>query len=403
VSSSTVSFALQDLTVHPNALAAHYSRFRVAERLLLTGHSHQAWPDCTLEGQLRAWNDAAEWVDDKWERAFAEADRVREGYRRLLGDPSGYYSLAANTFELLVRLMSALPLGQRPRLVTTDSEFHSLRRLLTRLEEEGIEVIRVAAHPAADVGERLAASTDNRTAAVLTSTVFFNSAQIAGALSDAAEACRQNGAALVLDAYHQLNVVPISLAEAGLEDAFVVGAGYKYCQLGEGNGFLRFPSPCRLRPVATGWFAEFGELTHEPDPSRVQYQAGHDRFAGATYDPTSHYRAAEVFRFFQDHQLDVDFLRQVSQHQIGLLCRLFDGLDLDPGLIDRDRQIPLQSLGGFLALRSPHAEAIWQGLKEAGVYTDQRADIVRLGPAPYLADRQLEESMHHLGQVVRAV
>jgi len=338
VSSNIVSFSLQDLTTHPNPLAPYYSRFRVAERLLLTGHSHQAWPDRAFEGQQRAWKDASEWVDDKWERAFLEADRVREGYRRLLGDPSGHYSLAANTFELLVRLLSALPLRQRPRLVTTDSEFHSLRRLLTRLEEEGVEVERIDAHPAVNVGERLAAVTDEKTAAVLTSTVFFNSAQIAGGLTQAAEACRQHGAVLVLDAYHQLNVVPMSLAQADLTDAYVVGAGYKYCQLGEGNGFLRFPADCRLRPVATGWYAEFGELTHEHDSIKVQYHAGHDRFAGATYDPTSHYRAAEVFAFFQGHELDVALLRQVSQHQIGLLCRLFDALDLSPNVIDKAGQ-----------------------------------------------------------------
>ena len=403
VSSSRVSFTLQDLSTHPNRLAAHYSRFRVTERLLLTGHSHQAWPDRAFAGQERAWNDAAEWVDDKWEKAFAEANRVREGYRRLLGDPSGFYSLADNTFDLLVRLISALSLRQRPRLVTTDSEFYSLRRLLTRLEEEGVEVERVAAHPAVNVGERLAAATDAKTAAVLTSTVFFNSAHIAGALTRAAEACRQHGAVLVLDAYHQLNVVPMSLTDAGLEDAFVVGAGYKYCQLGEGNGFLRFPADCRLRPVATGWFAEFGELTYEQSSTGVQYNAGHDRFAGATYDPTSHYRAAEVFAFFHEQQLDVGLLRRVSQHQIGMLCRLFDGLDLDPSLIARDRRVPLQSLGGFLALRSPHAEAIWQRLKDAGVYTDQRGDIVRLGPAPYLSDHQLEEAMGHLGRIVGAI
>jgi kynureninase len=249
----------------------------------------------------------------------------------------------------------------------------------------------------------LAAATDEKTAAVLTSTVFFNSAQIAGGLTQAAEACRQHGAVLVLDAYHQLNVMPMSLAEADLTDAYVVGAGYKYCQLGEGNGFLRFPADCRLRPVATGWFAEFGELTHEHDATKVPYHAGHDRFAGATYDPTSHYRAAEVFAFFQEHELDVALLRQVSQHQIGLLCRLFDALDLSADVIDRDRQVPLGRLGGFLALRSPHAETIWRGLKQAGVYTDQRADIIRFGPAPYLSDHQLEEAMGILGQVVEAI
>ncbi|PYR64621.1 MAG: hypothetical protein DMF88_22635, partial [Acidobacteria bacterium] len=50
-------------------LAAHYSRFRVTERVLLTGHSHQAWPDVGFEAQQRAWLDAAELVDDKWDRA----------------------------------------------------------------------------------------------------------------------------------------------------------------------------------------------------------------------------------------------------------------------------------------------------------------------------------------------
>ena len=69
-----------DLFTSPNLLAPHYSAFRVSERLLLTGHSHQAWPDCARDGHLEAWDDAAELVDDKWERAFAKADRVRRGF-----------------------------------------------------------------------------------------------------------------------------------------------------------------------------------------------------------------------------------------------------------------------------------------------------------------------------------
>ena len=398
-----MAYTLQELRGEPNPLATHYRRFRVAERLLLTGHSHQAWPDCAFDGQQRAWLDAAAWVDDKWQRAAIEADRVRTGYRRLLDDPEGRYSLAANTFELLVRLLSALPLRRRPRLVTTDSEFYSLRRLLARLEEEGVEIVRVTAHPAVDVGERLAAATDDHTAAVLTSTVFFNSAEIAGGLGLAADACRRHGAALVLDAYHQLNVVPASLRREGLEDAFVVGAGYKYLQLGEGNGFLRFPADCQLRPIATGWFAEFGELSQPHRRHEVRYHAGDERFAGATYDPTSHYRAAEVFAFFAEHRLDDRILRQMSQHQVGMLIHLFDELDLDPSVIDRDRQIGLDRLGGFLALRSRWAAEIWRGLKTRGVFTDQRADILRFGPAPYLADRQLREAMDHLAQVVASV
>src|SRR5918993_98575 len=108
-----------------NPLASHYSRFRVSERLLLTGHSHQAWPDVGFEAQQRAWLDAAELVDDKWERASAIADRVKSHWSRLLNDPSGSIALGQNTHELVTRLLSALPLGERRRLVTTDGEFHT--------------------------------------------------------------------------------------------------------------------------------------------------------------------------------------------------------------------------------------------------------------------------------------
>src|SRR5256886_9358925 len=57
------------------------------------------------------------------------------------------------------------------------------------------------------------------------------------------------GAELLVDAYHALDVVPFSLQRDRLLEACVVGGGYKYCQLGEGNAFLRIPAGCTLRPV----------------------------------------------------------------------------------------------------------------------------------------------------------
>ncbi|HXT22444.1 MAG TPA: kynureninase, partial [Thermoanaerobaculia bacterium] len=368
----------------PNALASEYSRFRVGERLLLTGHSHQAWPDRAFEGQRAAFDDAALLVDDKWERAFEKAARVRAGFARLLGDREGSLALASNTHELLVRFLSALPLlggterRQRPRIVTTDAEFHSARRQLDRLAEAGVELVRVAAAPAASAGERVAAAIDDRTAAAIVSTVFFTDAGIAGGLELAAEACARHGAELLLDAYHQLNVVPFSLA--GVERAFVVGGGYKYCQLGEGNAFLRVPPGCRLRPVVTGWFAEFAELAGEPRAGTVGYPNGGARFAGATYDPVSHYRGARVFGFFAEHGLTPDLLRKISLHQVGLLADRFDAIDAPEYLITRDRDRSREEFGGFLALRSPFAPRLRAGLAARGLQSDSRGEFLRLGP-----------------------
>jgi kynureninase len=390
------------VTISAEALAPHYSRFRVAERLLLTGHSHQAWPDVGFAAQQQAWLDAAELVDEKWDRAFAIADRVRTGFARLLDDPGGEIALGTNTHELVVRFLSALPLAQRPRLVTTDGEFHTIRRQLDRLSEEGIEVVRVPARPADQVAERLARMVTDRTAAVLVSAVLYENAHIVPNLGITLEACRRFGAELLVDAYHALNVVPFSLVAERLGGAFIVGGGYKYCQLGEGNAFLRLPPDCDLRPVITGWYSEFALLASPPITGPVPYGAGPARFAGATYDPTSHYRAAAVFDFFAQQGLTPPLLRQVSQHQVGLLAREFDDLGVNPRVIDRDRRsVPLEATGGFLALRAPRAGEISVALRRRGVWTDYRGETLRLGPAPYLSDVQLRDAVRALGEAAR--
>lgn len=391
----------EDLRGSPNPLAEHYSRFRVAQRLLLTGHSHQAWPDVAADGQLEAFTDAAEGVDAKWDKAFLKADAVRRGFRLLLDDPSGDYALDANTHALVVRFLSALPLRGKPRLVTTDSEFHTLRRQLARLGEEGIEVVRVPAEPVDTLAARLGAEVNAGTSAVLVSYVLFDSARIVPRLDLLAEICGSAGVELLVDAYHALGVVPLSVPAMGLTSAWITGGGYKYLQLGEGNCFLRLPGhAAELRPVITGWFAEFDALADEANPELVAYSPGGARFAGSTYDPTSHYRAARVFEFFHDHGLTPEFLREVSQHQTGLLASEFDALGAPEEVITRDRSAPREAFGGFLALRSSRAAHLRRALAEHGVLTDSRGEVLRFGPAPYLSDEQLVAAMATLGKVL---
>jgi kynureninase len=395
-----MALAVADLAQHPNPLSAHYRRFCVAERVLLTGHSHQAWPDVAREGLLRAFDDAAHEIDKKWQRAFVVAERVQRGFARLLGDPgsdSGAdLALGASTHDLLIRWLSALPLRQKPRLVTTDGEFHSIRRQLDRLEEEGLEIVRIASAEPATLAERLAVALDEQTAAVLVSSVLFRSARLVPHLDQLAAAAERRGVELLVDTYHHLNVVPMTLA--GLENAWIVGGGYKYCQLGEGNCFLRVPPGRDLRPVVTGWFAEFADLAAAPK-GWIGYGRGALAFAGATYDPTSNYRAAAVFDFFEDQGLTPELLRAISQHQVSRLAEAFDGLDLDPAIIRRP-QVATAALGGFLVLSCAAAEEIAAALRRLEVHVDARGDALRLGPAPYLSDRQLDDAVAALEAVV---
>jgi len=381
-------------------LAPHYSRFRVSERLLLTGHSHQAWPDVAFEAQQQAWLDAADFVDDKWAKAEEQAQQVRAGFARLVGTPADEIVLGQNTHELVTRWLSALPLAARPRLVTTDGEFHSMRRQLDRLAEERLDVVKVAARPVETLAERLSACVGDRTAAVLVSSVLFDTAEIVPNLDSVASACARHGAHLLVDAYHHLNVVPFDVTTQRLETAFVTGGGYKYCQLGEGNCFLRVPPDQNLRPVITGWFAEFADKEHA-NAAGVAYPSGAAALMGATYDPVSHYRAAAVFDFHARLGLDAHRLREINQQQVSLLKYRFEVLDVDAA-VAQTVAMPDGRRGGFLAIRAPHARDVSAALHNRGVRCDARGSLLRLGPAPYLHDDQLVEAVEILGDVLTA-
>jgi kynureninase len=393
----------EDLRAGPNPLAADYAMFGVGERLLLSGHSHQAWPDVALEGQVEAFDDAALLVDEKWERAFAKADELRAAVGALLGDPGAPVALGQNTHELVLRFLSALDLRARPRLVTTDGEFHTLRRQLARLGDAGLDVVRVPAPPADTLAARLADAVDDRTAAVLVSAVLFETARIVPGLGTLAEASAVRGAELLVDVYHAVGPRQVALGALGLGGAWVVGGGYKYLQHGEGNCWLRLPPQAgAMRPAITGWFAEFDALAAEHRPGGpVPYGVLPARFAGSTYDPTSHYRAARVVRFFAERGLTPALLEASYRHQLALLAAEVDALDLPAAVLARDRAAPLDAFAGFLALESPVAGDLQAALAARGVATDSRGRYLRLGPAPYLSDAQLREAVALLGEIAR--
>lgn len=355
--------------------------------MLLTGHSHQAWPDVAREAMLDAFDDAARHVDDKWQRAFEAAEAVRRAVAaRVQGDPR-QIALGANTHELVTRFLSAIPAGRRGHLVTTSGEFHTIRRQLRRLREEGVAVDVVDAEPVSTLAARVASRLHDDTGAALVSSVLFETSAVVPHLDQLAAACAARGALLLVDAYHAYNVVPFALRDLG-PGAFVVAGGYKYAQYGEGVCFLAVPEGSALRPVCTGWFADFAHLA-APDRGAVTYAAdGAERFAGATYDPVSHYRARAVARFFDAQGLTVDALRGTSLAQTRRILDALDaaGMDVRTPRADAAR-------GGFVAVRVEGAPAACDALRAEGVFVDSRGDSLRLGPAPYLTDAELDHGV----------
>lgn len=380
-----------------------YSRFDVARRLLFTGHSHQAWPDAAFDAVREYEEMVCREVDGKWLHAFERTELLRGYLRSFYDDPDGAYCCGLNTHMLLVSWLSCLDLRSRPRILSTDGEFHSLHRQLAALEPHGVQVEWLPHADPDQLAEHVERSLGPDVSAVMVSRVFFETARVNTALERIALAANAHGVPLLVDDYHGTNVVPLSLRGGALEQAYVLIGGYKYLQWGEGNCFLRFPRSSGLWPVVTGWFASFGTLDRPRGREAVAFDPGDQRFATGTYDPVSQYRASGTVRFFERNGLTPTILQTQYQLQTALLRRLFLARDPDPAQIRLAVESPQVPLGGFVAFRSPGAREISAALRRRGVYTDARGEILRAGPAPYTTSSQCREFIDVLVEATESV
>lgn len=366
----------------PLPLRDHFSRFLQAEpgRLHVAAHSHHPWPDVTADAHQRAWEDAARHQDDKWDVVFGEvvpAAQRAVADRLSLPDPTTV-TFGPNTHGFVLRLLSCLP--ERPRLLTTDAEFHSFARQIRRLEEAGrVEVERVSAEPFATFPERFAAAAQpGGHDLVFLSQVFFDSGYIVPEVERIVAAVPDDRTFVVLDAYHGFMAVPTDFASLAGR-AFYLAGGYKYAMAGEGTCFLHAPPGYAPRPVDTGWFAGFGALADRP--GAVGYATDGSRFAGATFDPTGLYRFVAVQRWWDAIGLTV---AAVHHHVGGLQERFLQGLaDADVAHPSVDALVPgreeVADRGHFLTFRLPEAGRLREALAAHRVVTDHRGDRLRFG------------------------
>lgn len=372
------------------ALRAAYGRFLVEGRVLLTGHSHQAWPDVARDALVQSFDDAARLVDAKWNEAvFPRLQTVGEGILDRMGfDRADPIAFGKSTHELVYRLLTCLPLAERPRIVTTQSEFYSLRRQLSRLAEEGVRVDWVPSQPREGLADRLLAALVPGTALLAISAVLFDDAFVVPRLGEIAARAAEIGALVLVDAYHAFNVVPLAWGPAQ-PHIFATSGGYKYAAFGEGLCWMRLPPDCALRPVYTGWFADFGALTR-PQGAEVAYGPGGMRFAGGTFDPSSIYRAHAVLAHWDRFGLTPARLRAISLRQTRRILERLDAGGRGAAVVSPRAD---ERRGGFVTVRAPGAEAMVTRLRARGVLVDARNETLRLGPAPFLTDEEIDRGI----------
>jgi selenocysteine lyase/cysteine desulfurase len=378
---------------------SHFSRSlsRAGAPLHFAAHSHHPWPDVSFVAQQQAWEDAAVHLDRKWDNVVAVQERLARGHvaRHLNLSSPDTVVFAQNTHELYLRLLSCLPTTTKPKVLGSDSEFHSFSRQSRRLAEAGsIELELVPTDPIAVFADGLVESAQRFQPNFLyVSHVFFDSGWSFDSFASLIDVI-DDDALVVIDGYHSFLARPVDWAP-WQDRIFYLAGGYKYAMAGEGCCFMHCPPNYGARPINTGWYANFRSLAQLQE--QVAYPADGERFRGSTYDPTSIYRFNAVMQWMLDQGLDAVALYRRSMEAQDLFLTAAETKDLSMGTLLSNPDGNMRPR--FLSYVNDRASDISRALMDQDVITDHRNDRLRIGFSIYQDEEDIERLVCALSTV----
>ncbi len=305
---------------------------------------------------------------DAWTPWLAEEQAYRAGLASLLHLPRADCVVPrVSAGSALRAVLNTLPAGAT--VLTTDAEFVSVSVVLAQYVAAGrLRVVRAAAS-----GEAMSAALlrEKAVSLAVVSQVLYADARLLPGLPALARACREQGAALLVDCYHALGVVPVDMA--AMDCDYLIGGCYKYLRGGPGAAFLALSprvADAASRPLDIGWFAQQPgtDAWQEGGPALL---TGGEGWSGATPPVLTYYQARSGLAFTR--AMGVERLRAYSLAQLH---------SLRAGLAEHG----IASEGGnalhgaFLSIATPRADEIVMHLAAREIVVDAREGRVRVCP-----------------------
>lgn len=348
----------------------------------LNSCSMGAVPRGARTAAARYFDAVEQWRDRVFGDLFAEVTEYADGIAELIGAARGSVALDVSVSALLGRVLSALPWSDRPRAITTDLEFPSVRFLLNAFRRYGCEPHVVPSRDGVTIDvERVVEAIDERTRVVVLSHVTFAT----GALVDVAPIvarARERGALVVLDAYQSIGVVPVDVERMGVD--VVLGGAHKWL-CGAFDLAFAWVEPsllATLEPAATGWMASRDPLSFAHAEG---WGEGAQRLAAGTPALVPAITSREGLRLVRE--LGASAIRARS---LAMTARIFDHADvagiqtLTPRADD--------ARGGVVSLRVPDGARAVADLEAAGFVCSYRNGL-RLAPHFYNTDDEIDAMM----------
>ena len=349
-------------------------RFPIFERLVYINSCSQG----ALSDSVRASYDAylRDW-DEKgapWEYWVERGETARAAFARLVNADPDEVAVTTSLSAAVSSLASGLRFAQRSKVVLTDWEFPTIGQIWHAQEARGARVVHVREDEDGTLPyEAFDRAIDEDTQLVSITHVCYRN----GAMLDVEPIVRlahERGAMVLLDAYQSAGSVPLDVRALGVE--FLAAGSLKYLLGSAGLAWLyaRRDAIERIRPTATGWFAD--EDIFAMDVSDYSPASDARRFQYGTPPVPSIYAGIAGIELMEEIGVE-----DTRAHVEELNRRLIDGLDDLRATVVTPRK--RRRRGALVCVRSRDVGALVAALRREGIVTSSRAENLRISAHAY--------------------
>lgn len=352
---------------------------------------------CSLGALSRRAQQRVTHFHDEWHAHGASAwyetwigrlQELRGHARRIVGAAEGEVALAPSTSVALSAVASALDYRRRPKIAVSALDFPTSAYVW--MARPDVELVRVPSDDGATIDPaRWEAAVDARTAAIVTSHVFFATGAIQD-LRTLADIAHRNGALLIADAYQSAGQVPIDVARDGV-DVLTTGP-LKWLLGGPGLAYLyvRSELATTLRPTIAGWFGARDQFAF--DVNTFEFRDDAQRFEMGTPALATVHAALGGGAIIEE--IGVDAIRDRDS----VLTERIIERSRERGFELRTAREPAQR-SAIVMIRDDDAHATVRALAERGIIVDARPGHVRVSPHFYNTIEEVDAAVDEIDAV----
>ena len=321
------------------------------------------------EQYLADWDE----LGSPWELWVEKADAARAAFARLVGANADEVAVTTSVSAGINALASALRFdGPRTKIVLSEFEFPTVGQIWHAQADRGARVVHVR-----DFEREI----DDETLLVSVTHVSYRTGERLP-VEEIVSLAHERGALVLLDAYQSAGTLPLDVRDLAVD--FLTAGTVKYLLGSAGVAFLYVRAPLigRLRPTATGWFADedvfaMDDRDYSPAPTAARFQAG-------TPPVPALYAAVAGMNLVAAAGAEA-----TQAHVTALAERLVQGVLELGGVFSpaRDRR------GALVCVAATDGEALVDALRADGIVASSRGDNVRLSLHFYNSDEDVDAAV----------